>query len=210
MPSKKNGPRKNESEKTQVEAIWKPTPRRAAGRQTAPRSKTPGKAKRGPAREFDFSADVSGKTREFFEKNKTLCVGGVCRKEVVERVNMLYGMVTALTDHMKSDSSYDPNLEEALKEIVTQCLSKGIELGSKYDGTPEDLLETIALIPIHPSQVISKMPSEKRKTGKYVLQSLLIGKFAYETGFAISATLSKEMLGKYMKTLKEETRLYIT
>ena len=157
----------------------------------------------------DFSEEVVRKAKEYIERPEYKFISSVCRKEVIQHVEILSGMVTVMMDHLKKDKKYDKELEKTLRLVVERCLQKGIKIGRNYTGTPEELLETISLIPIHPREIIKKIPKEKKKLSKYILHSFLLGKYAYETGLAISALLSKDQQEKYLKNLEKQTSTYI-
>lgn len=157
----------------------------------------------------DFSTEVIEKGRHILEHTECKYLGKICRVDVTEKVKTLSGMVTVMMDHLKKDKNFDPVLEKAIRHLVATCMDKGTSVGKRYNGTPEELMKTILFIPIHPNDIIANIPKGKRKLAKYILQSLLIGKLSYETGLAISATLTKSQRAKYLQGLEDETVKYI-
>ena len=157
----------------------------------------------------DFSTEVLEKGSKIIEEYNHKRLGKIVRRDIVEKLEMLSGMTTVMLEHLQHDKNDDPSLERAIKKIVSGSLERGLKIGRHYSGTPEELMKTIELIPIHPNKIIESLPKKKRKLAKYVLHSLLLGKYSYETGLAITATLSKSEREKYIKTLEEETIQYI-
>jgi hypothetical protein len=157
----------------------------------------------------DFSEEVTNRGEKILEGVEKKNIGKICKREVTEKVEILSGMVTVMMDHLKRDKNYDKGLEKTIRHVVGMCMQKGVSIGKRYNGTPEELMKTIALIPIHPNKITRALPKKKQRLAKYILHSLLLGKFSYEAGLAISATLSEHQRRKYLKKLEEETSAYI-
>lgn len=130
-------------------------------------------------------------------------------REISDHIENLIGMTKVMMDHLKKDKSYEPSFDKVVRDVVIQCVRKGIKVGARYNGTPEELLKAIALIPIHPHRIIRGLPQPKRKIPSYILQSILLGKYSYETGLTISALLTMDKQEKYLKRLEEGTLAYI-
>lgn len=157
----------------------------------------------------DFSTEVDERGKRILEKAGSKYLGKVCRDDVTEKVRILSGMVTVMMEHLKRDHNYDHSIDRSIRHVVAMSMEKGVRVGRKYGGTPEELMEILSLVPIHPNKLIEKLPKRKQKLAKYVLHSFLLGKLSYETGLAISATLSKSQRVKYLKQLEDETCQYI-
>jgi hypothetical protein len=156
---------------------------------------------------------------EEFEEKTTQFIEGIVHgedhikkaheREIIDHIENLIGMIRVTMDHLKQDKSYEPGFDKVLRDVVIRCVRKGIKVGVRYNGTPEELLEAITLIPIHPHRIIRALPPSKRKIPKYILQSFLLGKYSYETGLTISALLTMDKQEKYLKKLEHETLSYI-
>lgn len=130
------------------------------------------------------------------------------QEQAIERIDFLMSQIDILLHHLKREKKHDERLEYLIRELAGANLMKGIELGKKYAGGPEELLSTITHAGIDVSLVLEALPKGKKKLAEFVIQSMQIGRLAFETGLAVSAFINLDRMNAHMEDLERQSSIY--
>jgi len=164
---------------------------------------------RGGKVKVTIPADVSKEMQTVILDTLKASLSEEYEKEAMAELDKLTGSINVLMDHLKDDNRYSKNFEGIMRKMVGTYLNRGVQLGKRYEGTPDELMSVISKQHPDLKAKIKKLPPDTRYMAEYILHSFILGKQCYEAGMSLSALMSIDKQEKYKKKLEKTTDTYI-
>ena len=130
-------------------------------------------------------------------------------EQAMTEIDRMRAGVDTLMQHLKKDGLYSKEFEKDLRKMVGIYLNRGVQLGKRYEGRPDELMEVIQMRHPNIKEKLAKLPKDKRFLAEYIMHSFILGKQCYEAGMSLSALMSIDKREKYKKQLEKATDTYI-
>ena len=130
-------------------------------------------------------------------------------EQAMTEIERMRAGVETLMIHLKKDGLYSKEFEKDVRKMIGIYLNRGVQLGKRYEGRPDELMEIIQMRHPNIKEKLAKLPPEKRFLAEYIMHSFILGKQCYEAGMSLSALMSIDKKQKYKKQLEKATDTYI-